>query len=124
VIGAFTSKAKAQAFMDSVKSEYNGIEEYDLDPPAANMIARGYSVWSVLMLRSGDVERVNRTETDSYAVGEVGGDRIWERSKAPAYRGKGIPDALHSYVWAKSEKAAVKIVNERRAEMIASGKWK
>jgi hypothetical protein len=37
--------------------------------------------------------------------------------------GKGIPDALQADVWAKNEQHAVKIVNEKRAQMIANGEW-
>ena len=74
------------------------------------------------MLRDGSTEQVNRRDLSLYGVGDVG-HRIWKRTEAPAYKGKGIPDCLMSTVWAKSEDAAVKIVNEHRAQMIASGEW-
>ena len=48
---------------------------------------------------------------------------IWRRTQAPAYKGKGIPDALNGSVLAKDEKHAVKIANEQRTQMIALGRW-
>ena len=103
-------------------SGYNEIEEFELDPNTANLVRRGYSVWTVHMLRDGTTERVLRRKASAYEVTNIG-HRIWRRTQAPAYKGKGIPDCLTSKVWAKSEDGAVKIVNERRAQMIASGEW-
>ena len=74
------------------------------------------------MLYNGDTERVDRQDLSLYGVSDVG-HRIWRRTQAPAYQGRGIPDILTSTVWAKSANAAVKIVNEHRAQMIASGEW-
>lgn len=119
----FSSKELAQEYMNAVKdSDYNEIEEYTLDPPTADLIRRGYLVWNVLMLHDGTTERVTRTENGLYDV-DAPRHWIWKRTEAPAYKGKGIPDALQSSVWAKTEKQAVKIANEKRAQMIANGEW-
>jgi hypothetical protein len=119
----FSSRKLAEEFMSLVNdNDYNDIEEYELDPPTANLIKRGYSVWRVHMLKDGTTERVERMGNDKYDVTNIG-HSIWERTKAPAYRGKGIPDILTSTVWAKTGKQAVKIVNEKRTQMIAEGKW-
>jgi hypothetical protein len=99
------------------------VEEFDLNPDTADLIKRGYSLWLVHMLRDGNTELVKRQDLSLYDVGEVGHRRIWPRTQAKAYAGKGIPDILVSTVWAKSENQAVKIVNEHRAQMIASGEW-
>lgn len=127
----FSTKEKAQKFIDTMKKrpnseydDYNDIEEYQLDPPVADLLGRGYSVYSVLMLKNGDVERVERTDNDSYDISSAGQSHIWERTKASAYRGKNVEDALEMKVWAKDDKAAVKIVNEKRAQMIAMDGWK
>ena len=115
----------AKKYMAAVKnSDYNEIEVYELDPQAADLIQRGYSVWRVLMLHDGTTERADRTDNDYYQVEGADTHWVWERTKAEAYKGKGIPDALDSKVWAKTEKQAVKIVNEKRVQMIASGEWK
>lgn len=121
----FSSRELAEEYMTVVKnSDYNDIEEYELDPTTSDMIRRGYSVWNVLMLIDGTTERVTRSDNDYYEVENTPRHWIWERTKAPAYKGKGIPDALDARVWAKTERAAVKIVNEKRAQMIANGEWK
>ena len=123
VVALFTTIELANEFMAAVPdSDYNAVEEFDLNPDTAGLIKRGYSSWSVRMLRDGSTEQVNRRDLSLYGVGDVG-HRIWKRTEAPAYKGKGIPDCLMSTVWAKSEDAAVKIVNEHRAQMIASGEW-
>ena len=131
VSAIFSTKVKAQEFIDTMKKQsdseyddYNDIKEYQLDPPIADLLGRGYSVYHVLMLRNGDVERVERTDNGSYDISSAGQSYIWERTKVSAYRGKNVEDALNMKVWAKDEKAAVKIVNEKRAQIIAMGKWK
>lgn len=123
VVALFTTIELANEFMAAVPdSDYNDLEEFDLNPETADLIKRGYSLWQVRMLRNGDTEKVTRQDMSVYGVGDVG-HRIWRRTQAPAYKGKGIPDCLVSTVWAKNENAAVKIANEHRAQMIASGEW-
>ena len=121
----FSSRELAKEYMAAVSnSDYNEIEVYELDPPTVDLLLRGYSVWRVLMLHDGTTETVTRTDNDYYYVEDVPRHWLWERTKAPAYEGTGIPDALDSHVWAKTEQQAIKIVNEKRAQMIADGRWK
>lgn len=123
VVALFSTPELAREFMAAVPDgDYNQLEEFELNPNTADLIRRGYSIWSVHMLRDGDTERVTRNNPEVYEVTNVG-HRIWRRTRAPAYAGKGIPDILTSTVWAKSETQAVKIVNEHRVQMIASGEW-
>lgn len=123
VVALFSTPELAHEFMAAVPDgDYNELEEFELNPNTADLIRRGYSIWSVHMLRDGDTERVTRNNPGVYEVTNVG-HRIWRRTRAPAYAGKGIPDTLTSTVWAKSETQAVKIVNEHRVQMIASGEW-
>jgi hypothetical protein len=126
VVGVFTSKAKAEQIAEALrKSEscYDAPEvaEWPLDPAVAELNA-GLTMWNVLMLKDGTVERAQATEFSAYSMG--GEVNLWERTKAPAYARKGIPDALHAIVWAKDKKHAIKSVNEMRAQWIATGKWK
>ena len=123
IVAVFSTKAKAEAFMRVVSGDYNGLEEFALDRNDCDLVARGYSLWLVCMLRDGRVERLERRGNTSYETGEVGEDRIWSRSNAPAYKGTNTPDCLISTVWAKTEKQAVKIVNETRSRMVAEGTW-
>jgi hypothetical protein len=120
----FSTKKLAEEFMRIIPhNDYNAIEEYEIDPVAPDIIKRGYSIWSVHMLRDGNTESVKKREIELWTVGNIG-HTIWRRSQASAYKGKGIPDILTSMVWAKTEKQAIKIVNEHRAQMIANGEWK
>ena len=123
IVAVFSSKKLAENFMLSVKSDhYNDIEEYQLDPPAADLIKRGYSVWTVYMLKDGTTEQAWRTDSCNIIDGKEQ-HVIWGRTKAPAYKGKNVPDILTSSVWAKTEKQAIKIVNEKRVQMIANNEW-
>lgn len=123
IVALFSTPELAREFMAAVPDyDYNKIKEFELNPNTADLIRRGYSVWSVHMLRDGTTERVSRQDVGTYEVSNIG-HRIWRRTEAPAYKGKGIPDILTSMVWAKSEEGAVKIVNEHRAQMIANGQW-
>jgi len=120
----FSTKELAEEFMQFIPDDdYNGIEEYELDSKEPDLIRRGYSLWVIHMLKDGTTERVEKREIGIWSVGNVG-HSIWERTKAPAYKGKGILDILTSTVWAKTEEQAIKIVNEHRAQMIARGEWK
>lgn len=120
----FSSKKLAEEYMASVPdNSYNEIEDSQLDPPTVDLLKRGYSVWNVHMLKNGDTERVERTNNDKWNITDVPTHNIWERTKARAYQGKDIEDILTSMVWAKTEKSAVKIVNEKRTQMIANGEW-
>jgi hypothetical protein len=123
VVALFSTPELAAKFMAAVPdSDYNEVEEYGLDQNTADLISRGYSVWSVHMLKDGTTERANRLEAGIYNVTSMG-HMIWRRTQAAAYKGKGVQDCLTSTVWAKTEKQAVKIVNEHRAQMIANGQW-
>lgn len=120
VVALFSTPELAQEFMAAVPDfNYNDVEEFELNPDTADLIRRGYSLWSVHMLRNGDTERVYQEDLNSYGVLDVG-HRIWRRT--PAHM-PSVPDILRSTVWAKTEDAAVKIVNEHRVQMIASGEW-
>lgn len=127
IIGIFSTRERANDFIKyAPDNSYNEIEEYELDSLDAvtSMIKRGYSVWRVLMLRDGTVEEIKRCGTERYQVKNAEHHAIWKRTKADFYKDKGVPDVLQSYVWAKTEKQAIKIVNEKRARMIASGEFK
>jgi len=120
VIGIYTTKANAEFVRAVVGGD---IVERILDP-GLKEINSGLSRWRVLMLRDGTTESVTRNDTIySRDIGEGNRINIWRRTQAPAYKGKGIPDCLKCEVWARTDKAAVKIVNEKRAQMIAEGKW-
>lgn len=113
----FSSRGRADAFMLAFPSrDYNDVEEYELDPPEADFVARGYSLWSVLMLRNGAVEQAERLPN----IPGVLAPRILKRPQSAAYQGQCI---LQSSVWAKTRAHAILIANETRIRMIANGEW-
>lgn len=122
IAALFSSKQLAIEYMVAVGGVYNEVEEFELDPQTANLIKRGYSVWTTHMLRDGTLEHAQSRDADSYSVRDIG-FRIWRRSKAPAYIGKGIEDCLVSLTFAKSKEQAVKIANEQRIQTLANNQW-
>jgi hypothetical protein len=127
VVGVFTSKAHAHVVADAINAPHEDtgayvatVAEWPLDP-AVEELRQGFVPYFVLMLKDGTVERCTQQSVDGYDV--AGSVRIWRRAHAPAYVGKGIADALQAQVWAKDEQHAIKIANEHRARLIASGEW-
>lgn len=118
VVGVFTSQANA----DLIASRVGGsVAEWPLDSAVAEL-NQGLKIFSVQMQKDGTVDRCNKQEFSACAVGSAGSVNMWRRSQARAY-GKDVADVMTASVWAKDEKHAIKIVNEHRAEFIASGKW-
>lgn len=103
----FTTRRKAEEYMLFIPDrDYNEIEEIETDPPAVDLLKRGYSLWFVTMWGNGHVDNIDKTLT----------------RYRPHYEQE--QDKLLATVWAKSEKHAIKIVNEKRIQMIANGEWK
>ena len=128
VVGVFSSKENAQQIADVLNQRdedgYRGeeatIAEWTLDP-AINELRKGYSQFLIHMREDGTVERAYKRQMASYNLsGDV---QIWRRSTAPAYAGKNATDLLSATVWAKDEAHAIKIANEHRTRMIATGEW-
>ena len=120
VVGVFTSRRAAETVRDMIG--VGTIAEWPLDP-AVNEINQGMTVFSVKMLRDGTTEQVEKTVLRPYSVMSEP-PHIWRRSKALFYAGKNVPDCLCHTVLAEDEKHAIKIVNERRLQMIAMGQWR
>lgn len=129
VIALFSTQEKANELMTLVPGDYNAIEEFILDSPNLDMVKKGYSLWMVTMLKDGTTEHVGQDKVMSYHVSGTrnvfGGAmaRLYKRSTVPAYRGKNVPDCIIVNVLAKDAKHAIKIANEKRIQMIASGEW-
>ncbi len=126
VVGIFTSEAAARLVLERLDTEYSSyshtIDEWPLDPAVEELNA-GLTRWGLLMLRDGTVEQAPQPVglTGYSIVNEI---KLWERSKALAYQGKDTPDVLNAAVWARDSEHAIKIVNERRTQMIASDEWR
>lgn len=124
VVGVYTSRRNAQAVVDKIKSGNSWTEptiaKWELDPGIDDINA-GREPYYVTMAPDGTVERCERADWE-YQIGE--GLDVWPRTKAAAYRGKGIPDAVRGTVWATDDKHAIKIANETRLQWLESGKLK
>lgn len=120
---AFSSPELAKEFMRYFSGEdYNGIKELEIDPPYVKMKKDGYGRWEVLMLKDGTIESAYPQAATLYNITDS--FLLWERTKAPLYKNKGIPDVLNCRVWAKSKNQALKIANKERLKMIENGVWK
>jgi len=127
VVGVFSTKENADKIaallnVDSPSDEAT-VDEWVFDPGIKELNA-GKSLYFVQMQKDGTVERVQLREFSSYELRSAGRAEMWRRSTAPAYRGgPNTFDVMWMTCWAKDETSAIKITNERRSEMIASGKW-
>lgn len=123
VVGVYDSRESAETILASLPDyDRPTIAEWPLNP-CLDEVRMGLHKWRVVMLIDGTTERADELELSSYRM-EPSKHSIWERTKAPFYQGKGVPDALSAEVWASSREHAVKITNEIRIQMIANGEWK
>jgi hypothetical protein len=127
VVGVFSSQANAQQIADAINasrgSSYSAtVDEWPLDP-AVEELSQGRHQYNVTMRKDGTVERCVRSEEVSgYDI--AGSISMWRRTQASAYRNyKDVQDAMTATVWATDDTHAIKIVNEHRAQYIASGEW-
>jgi hypothetical protein len=120
VVGVFSSEEKAQLIANAISGSI--VNEWTMDP-AVDELRQGFHPFIVDMRQDGTVERCDKWEITPYEI--AGCVRIWHRTQAPAYRDNpDKPDVLHAEVWAKDAEHAIKITNEHRTRMIATGEWK
>lgn len=108
IMGVFDSKEKAELF---VSSFYGDIEEYEINP-YDEQLSNGYKSYEVHMDRNGS--------TEEYGVG-CGNGKPNDNYFADNYADNKIH--MVANMWAKDEKHAIKIANERRAEYLANNSW-
>ena len=130
VVGVFSSKENAQQIAYAINARPDGkwntndpatVAEWTLDP-GVHELRQGFTPFLVNMREDGTVERCDRWDISGYEL--AGYVRMWRRQQAPAYRGNtDKPDILQALIWARNNEHAVKITNEHRTRMIASGEW-
>ncbi|MCP5060026.1 MAG: hypothetical protein GY937_25265 [bacterium] len=121
VHGVYSTKAKAELVASALTGNWSvfDIVEQDMDPLVEELEA-GMHLYDVLMDSKGHVERVSiDAEPATYTAQD--GCTWWKRSTAPAYRGKGVLDAVRGHIWAADEGHAIKIANEYRVRHLAKG---
>lgn len=109
--GIFDNKELAQEFIDKFQSRYDKkrIEEMPLNP-AEKELREGYDWYMVRMAHDGSCLEV-KIHNDSYDV----------LNPSEHFDARGN---LYCTFFAKDEKHAVKITNEKRAQHIANNTWK
>ena len=113
VVGVYTSREKAKLVAKALKAPWGYkpvVSQWPLNP-GVDKINAGLTRFGVRMLRDGTVEWVMVQDFD------VNAQESYNLIKVN-------PHPLYAEVWARDKKHAVKIVNERRAQMIANGEWK
>lgn len=113
--GVFSTREKAEQYMQAFKKEgyggYNDIDEMELDQWLSE-IDKGLLLYQVMMYRSGNVYRIERSNHPAWATDKV----HW---MTHGYWNPPEPWA-NFYVWAKDEQCAVKVANERRIQDLAT----
>jgi hypothetical protein len=121
VTGVFTSEENAQFIADRINAIEQGrygeatVDEWPLNP-GIDEINKGLSKWRIGMLKNGNVYYA---EPDDARLVDINESYFYLQE---AYGER--PEMIVSKVWARDEQHAVKIVNERRTQMIANGEWK
>lgn len=121
IIGAFTKKEDAQRVADLWTTETSGYCHAEVEEMAVDEIPdspAGMLPYEVFMDREGN-SHTKRGDIDCINWGPS--PQTWEPSR---YN----PDDPHINgmrftMWARDEKHAVKIANEKRTQTIAEGKW-
>jgi len=118
ILGIYSTREKAEHAKELWNAK-NEIEEFKLDemlecPP-------GMRAWTVKMLRDGDVKEISRATPE---MSMFANDEKHQYISNPGlWGGKYYRSYLVSTVWAENETHAAKIVNEKRAQLIAIGAW-
>lgn len=119
IVAIFSSEELAQQFMNEVIGDR--IETYPLNPPDADLYRQGYRVWYVSMYMDGGCRKVMY---DKDRWDEVDEDVRHGIDKPFNWKDGYGPDReyIYQHLWAKSEEHAIKILNEKRAQMLAEGR--
>ncbi len=112
VCGVFTDKKLAQKYIDSFVKIYKEfrIENYTLNP-YQHELKNDYKPFFLRMTKEGNCTEI-RIKDSSYGFEEEN-----------IYFGFDIDKDLCISIFAKDEKHAIKIANEKRVQLIASNRW-
>lgn len=110
----FTTRVRAQAYIDAIHlRDANDIEEWELDP-LSQELESGLSPFRVFMAKDGTVRSAGPATYDF--------DKGCKLT-CPFPRNKDSVVELQCTCWAKDEQHAIKITNEKRAQIIAMNLW-
>jgi hypothetical protein len=122
IYGVYSTKELAEEAAEQFNIR-GGIETWDLDaipdhPP-------GKVMWIVNMRKDGSLV-AEGAYRNGVRIGEA--NRIeyaprWEYDGRKKDYGRGVTAYVSFYMWAEDKEHAVKIANERRAQLIATNEW-
>ena len=118
VVGVFSTKENAER-VNALTGGRGRVSEWALDPAIAEL-NKGYHFYSVAMSKDGTVRNVERE--DEVATYHIQDARVMQPWVDMHDHSKGT--YIIDHAWARDDAHAVKIVNERRAQMIANGEWR
>lgn len=120
VLGVFSTLALAEEYK-SMRNAMNDIAEYELDPMPINKPPPGMWLYRVVMERTGELGKYgdykNAATIEPYRLDceeEEREDCLW---------GSDPKGPMEFYMFARDEKHAVKIANERRLQLLALDRW-
>ncbi len=108
--GVYSTEEKAK---EAEKYYYGDIEEFELD--VLPKYPEGLLYYSVGMQKTGNIDPCRCDAEESIVVGGY-------MNSGLGFFDKG-PEVYRLHVWAKDKQHAAKIANEKRTQMIATGKW-
>ena len=114
ICGVYSSKKMAQKYIDSFK--YCAFNEFRIEKYPVNLFVdflnSGYIAFSVRMKKDGQVLEVEHVDNEYLFTSRCARPFDFD-----------VRNNLICGVFAKDEKHAIKIVNERRAQAIANNQW-
>ncbi|TAL45462.1 MAG: hypothetical protein EPN91_02290 [Salinibacterium sp.] len=114
VLGVFSSEQNAHTALQELRSKTADIVEVTLDG-GIDMLKQGLHIFVVTMCRDGSIESLLQPHTFNVDDDDVK-PHLYKDALSEGF-------LMHINVWAKSEKHAIKVANEHRTMLVASGKW-
>jgi len=105
IVAVFTDKEIAEKLAGQLE-DGNTVETYETDE-YSEYVRQGLMLYDITMLKDGTTKHVYET---SYMDNPTGLN-VWNNEE------------LYAVVWARDKQHAIKIVNEKRAQLIATGEW-
>jgi hypothetical protein len=115
IVGAFSTEANAEEFRKRVCPE-GEIEPYEVDDWLPQ-IRDGLRLFTVRMAADGTVEKVEESNAGVYDDPRYHLEKTREQPSPEIWYGKVL---LVGYMFARDEKHAVKIMNDRRTQYLAT----
>lgn len=119
VVGVFSTRERAEDACVRYGNRHARVSQWPVDP-GFDELNHGLKTYWVVMQRNGDV-----TECCEY-MGEpldASGANVWPGEAYDARWYDWMNGLLTHHILARDETHAIKIANEKRAELIAMGKW-